>query len=78
MNSVLLLDIHDKLEDGWTPEQISGRTKEEGCYNISFKTIYSAIKGGLLLEDTVRLLPRKGKESPMVLRRQEELSLTRK
>ncbi len=61
MNSVLLLDIQDKLEGGWTPEQISGRAKEEGCYNISFKTIYSAIKGGLLLEDTVKLLPRKGK-----------------
>ena len=64
MNSVLLLDIQDKLEDGWTPEQISGRAKEEGCYNISFKTIYSAIKEGLLLEDTARLLPRKGKRKP--------------
>lgn len=64
MNSVLLLDIQDKLKDGWTPEQISGRAKGEGSYNISFKTIYSAIKKGLLLEDTVRLLPRKGKGKP--------------
>ena len=60
-NSILLLDIQDKLEDGWTPEQISGRAKKDKSYNISFKTIYLAIKEGLLLEDTVELLPRKGK-----------------
>lgn len=59
--SILLLDIQDKLEDGWTPEQISGRAKEDNSYNISFKTIYLAIKNGLLLENTVKLLPRKGK-----------------
>ena len=59
--SILLLDIQDKLEDGWTPEQISGRAKEDNSYNISFKTIYLAIKNSLLLEDTVKLLPRKGK-----------------
>lgn len=62
--SILLLDIQDKLEEGWTPEQISGRAKEDGSFNISFKTIYLAIKEGLLLEDTVELLPRKGKRKP--------------
>ncbi len=63
-NSILLPDIQEKLEEGWTPEQISGRAKEDGSFNISFKTIYLAIKEGLLLEDTVELLPRKGKRKP--------------
>jgi IS30 family transposase len=63
-NSILLLDIQDKLKEGWTPEQISGRAKDSGSFNISFKTIYLAIKKGLLLEDTVEFLPRKGKRKP--------------
>lgn len=61
-NSILLLDIQDKIEDGWTPEQISGRAKFKGDYNISFKTVYSAIKNGLLLPNTEKLLPRKGQK----------------
>ena len=61
-NSILLLDIQDKLEAGWTPEQISGRARLEGNFNISFKTLYSAISGGLLLSNTLELLPRKGRK----------------
>jgi IS30 family transposase len=59
--SILLIDIQAKLEDAWTPEQIAGRSKLEGLYNISFKTIYRAIKANLLSDDAVELLPRKGK-----------------
>ncbi len=29
-NSILLTDIQDKIENGWTPEQISGRAKKDG------------------------------------------------
>ena len=61
-DSILLLDIQDKLEDGWTPEQISGRAKLKNNFNISFKTIYSAINSGLLLPNTIELLPRKGRK----------------
>ncbi len=63
-NSILLADIQSKLEDGWTPEQISGRAKKDGSFDISFKTIYLAIKNRLLLENTVELLPRKGRRKP--------------
>ena len=59
--SILLIDIQEKLENSWTPEQISERAKLDKLYSISFKTIYRAIKAGFLLEDTVKLLPRKGK-----------------
>ncbi|WP_319370836.1 IS30 family transposase [uncultured Ilyobacter sp.] len=61
-NSIFLLDIQDKLEEGWTPEQISGRYGLKGQFSISFKTIYRAIKNGLLLQHTVDLLPRHGKK----------------
>lgn len=61
-NSILLLDIQDKLESGWTPEQISGRAKLKMHFSISFKTIYSAINNGLLLENSISFLPRKGKK----------------
>jgi len=61
-NSILLIEIQHRLEEGWTPEQISGRAKKDGSYNISFKTIYTAIKNGLFLENTVKFLPRKGKK----------------
>ena len=60
-NSVLLIDIQKKLEEGWTPEQISERAKLDKLYSVSFKTIYRAIKIGILPEGTVKLLPRKGK-----------------
>lgn len=60
-NSELLIDIQTKLEKGWTPEQISGRAKEDKIFNISFKTIYLSIKAGLLSENVEKLLPRKGK-----------------
>lgn len=62
--SILLIDIQAKLEDAWTPEQIAGRSKLEGLYSISFKTIYRAIKDNLLSDDAVELLPRKGKVKP--------------
>ena len=59
--SILLIDIQDKLENSWTPEQIAGRGKLYNLYNISFKTIYRAIEMGFLSENIVELLPRKGK-----------------
>jgi IS30 family transposase len=59
--SILLIDIQDKLEGPWTPEQIAGRAKLEKLYNISFKTIYRAIEAKFLPKDVVKLLPRKGK-----------------
>jgi len=59
--SILLIDIQEKLENSWTPEQISERAKLDKLYSISFKTIYRAIKAGFLLEDAIKLLPRKGK-----------------
>ena len=61
-NNILLVYIQDKLENGWTPEQISGRSKLKKLFNISFKSIYNAINSGLLLPNTVELLPRKGKK----------------
>ena len=54
--------IQDKLEKGWTPEQIEGRSKLKELFKISFKSIYNAINLGLLLPNTVELLPRKGKK----------------
>jgi len=62
VNSILLLDIQDKLEAGWTPEQISGRAKLTNSFSISFKTVYSSINMGLLLPNTLELLPRKGRK----------------
>lgn len=61
-DSILLLYIQDKLEQGWTPEQIAERSKLEGKFNIAFKTIYSAIAKDLLLPNTFELLPRKGRK----------------
>jgi len=61
-NNILLVYIHDKLEMGWTPEQIAGRSKLKKLFKISFKSIYNAISSGLFLPDTVELLPRKGKK----------------
>lgn len=61
-NNIILIYIQEKLEKGWTPEQIAGRSKVEDLFNISFKTIYSAINSGLLLENTISFLPRKGRK----------------
>lgn len=41
--SILLIDIQEKLENSWTPEQISERAKLDKLYSISFKTVYSSI-----------------------------------
>ena len=60
-NSILLIDIQEKLELGWTAEQISERAKVDNKYRISFKTIYRAIKNDLLSDDILKFLPRKGK-----------------
>ncbi len=60
-NSVLLIDIQKKLEEGWTPEQISERAKLDKLYSVSFKTIYRGIRAGFFQEETIKLLPRKGK-----------------
>jgi IS30 family transposase len=57
-----LVYIQDKLEKGWTPEQIHGRFKLKGLFKISFKSIYNALNSSLLLPNTVELLPRKGKK----------------
>ncbi len=61
-NNILLVYIQDKLEKGWIPEQIEGRSKSKELFKISFKSIYNAINLGLLLPNTVELLPRKGKK----------------
>ncbi len=53
--------VQGKLENGWTPEQISGRAKVQGLFSVSFKTIYNAIATNLLLPDTIKFLTRKGK-----------------
>lgn len=63
-NSILLIEIQEKIELGWTPEQISGRAKLEEKYRISFKTIYRAIKNNFLSDDILDFLPRKGKVKP--------------
>ena len=62
--SILLLLIQELLKHGWTPEQIAGRAKLKNWFNISFKAIYSSIRKGFLLTDTVKLLPRTGKKKP--------------
>lgn len=56
--------IKCKIKLGWTPEQISGRSKMLGILNISFKTIYNAIKLGFVEEVSQKNLPRKGKKKP--------------
>jgi IS30 family transposase len=63
-DSVLLIDIQEKLELGWSPEQISGRAKLDNKYEVSFKTIYRAIKNGFFSKDIFKFLPRKGKIKP--------------
>ena len=63
-NSILLIDIQEKLELGWTPEQIAGRAKSDNKYSVCFKTIYRAIKNNLLSSDILEFLPRKGKVKP--------------
>ena len=64
LNNILLVDIQEKLELGWTPEQISERAKVNNKYKVSFKTIYRAIKNNLLSDDILEFLPRKGKVKP--------------
>lgn len=60
-----MIDIQAKLEKGWTPEQISGRDKEEEIFKISFKTIYLSVKAGLLSENAENFYQEKEKESKM-------------
>lgn len=67
-DSILLVDIQEKLESGWSPEQISGRAKLDNQYSISFKTIYRAIYLDFLTESTKYLLTRKGKQKPRGLK----------
>lgn len=56
--------IKCKTRSGWTPEQIAERAKVLGILNISFKTIYNAIKLGFVEGITQKDLPRKGKKKP--------------
>ena len=54
--------VQEKLNNHWSPEQISGRLKLE--FNkqiISFSTIYSWLYKGILEHCSVDLLRRKGK-----------------
>jgi transposase, IS30 family len=62
MNSELISLIEEKLELDWSPEQIAGRLKNEGC-SISYESIYRYIRedkksGGELYKK----LRRKGKK----------------
>ncbi len=61
-NASLVSYIQDKLNDHWSPEQISGRIKLElKNQAISFSTIYSWLYNGILKQCSVKLLRRKGK-----------------
>ena len=61
-NNIILIYIQEKLEKGWTPEQ-AGHIKLKNFFNISFQTIYSVIKNGILLENSISFLPRKGRKN---------------
>lgn len=55
--------LHQRLSDGWSPEQISGRLRKDSRSSISHQTIYNYVKhdkscGGKLY----KLLPHKGKK----------------
>jgi transposase, IS30 family len=55
--------ITDRLSDGWSPEQISGRLRKKKLKTVSHQTIYAYVrhdkaKGGSLY----KLLPHKGKK----------------
>ncbi len=43
MTPDLIKRIESKLQDGWSPDQISGRFKREGIAFISHETIYRHI-----------------------------------
>lgn len=61
-NVSLVNYVQEKLNNHWSPEQISGRLKLE--FNkqiISFSTIYSWLYKGILEHCSVDLLRRKGK-----------------
>ena len=61
-NASLVNYVQEKLNNHWSPEQISGRLKLE--FNkqiISFSTIYSWLYKGILEHCSVDLLRRKGK-----------------
>ena len=63
MANTLLIDyIQEKLNNHWSPEQISGRIKLElNKPIISYSTIYSWLYKGILENCSVELLRRKGK-----------------
>ena len=43
MTSTLISQIKEKLAQGWSPEQISGRFKADGFHKISHETIYKFV-----------------------------------
>lgn len=47
-NSKLKEAVDEGLKEDWSPQQIAGRFKHKGKFDISFKTIYRAIDLGLL------------------------------
>ena len=61
-NASLVNYVQEKLNDHWSPEQISGRIKFELInQKISFSSIYNWLYKGLLERCSVELLRRKGK-----------------
>lgn len=61
-NASLVSYVQEKLNDHWSPEQISGRIELDlNKPVISFSTIYSWIYKGILDKCSVELLRRKGK-----------------
>lgn len=63
-NEKIVEDIQKKLSNGWTPEQIAGRSKFNGKECPSFSTIYRGIKAGIFIGTEKELLPRKGRRKP--------------
>jgi transposase, IS30 family len=62
INSLLIDYIQDKLNNHWSPEQISGRIAIDiPSEKISFSTIYNWLYAGVLTKCSVDLLRRKGK-----------------
>lgn len=53
--------VIEKLKEGWSPEQISGRLKLEGKVRVSYETIYRFIKADRDNGGKLYLLLRRGK-----------------
>ncbi len=60
-DKVLEAFVMDKLEKGWSPEQIDGDTKQAGTNLISFNAIYRGIRAGILPRRAQACLCHQGK-----------------